>query len=378
VTFAIQELEARGKQGEHAVREFLRDRAFPIVEGTTVTFVHHGPASEVRLRHWIWGLASAQPFTRLPGTDLWFFRLELPEGSRMEYKLEIVRNGVPDLVLDPLNPNQAHDPYGANSVVYGTGYVVPDWTQPDPEARLGRLESHVLFSDVFQEPRPIKVYVPARFREERRYPLLILHDGSDFLRFTGFETVLDNLIHRLEIAPMIVAFIDSPRRLQEYADDERHARFLVDELVPLLEGRFPILPSASARGLAGASFGAVASLAAAWRRPGSFGNLFLLSGSFAFTDIGGHDRGPLFDPVVAFMNAFRKDPGRPAERVFVSCGIYESLIYYNRSLAPVLQATGMDVRYLEAKDSHNWENWRDRMRGGLSWLYPGPLWMVYE
>ena len=24
------------------------------------------------------------------------------------------------------------------------------------------------------------------------------------------------------------------------------------------------------------------------------------------------------------------------------------------------------------------ENWRDRLREGLSWLFPGPLWMVYE
>jgi len=29
-------------------------------------------------------------------------------------------------------------------------------------------------------------------------------------------------------------------------------------------------------------------------------------------------------------------------------------------------------------DSQDWENWRDRLREGLSWLFPGPLWMVYE
>ena len=34
--------------------------------------------------------------------------------------------------------------------------------------------------------------------------------------------------------------------------------------------------------------------------------------------------------------------------------------------------------YEEARDGHNWENWRDRLRSGLSWLFPGPLWMVYE
>ena len=56
--------------------------------------------------------------------------------------------------------------------------------------------------------------------------------------------------------------------------------------------------------------------------------------------------------------------------------MYESLIYENRSLVPLLQATGMDVRYVEARDGHNWENWRDRLREGLSWLFPGPLLLV--
>ena len=72
------------------------------------------------------------------------------------------------------------------------------------------------------------------------------------------------------------------------------------------------------------------------------------------------------------------EPERVSERVYVSCGIYESLIYENRSLVPLLQGTGMEVRYEEARDGHNWENWRDRLRAALSWLFPGPLWMVYE
>ena len=50
----------------------------------------------------------------------------------------------------------------------------------------------------------------------------------------------------------------------------------------------------------------------------------------------------------------------------------------NRSLVPLLQSTDMNVRYIEARDGHNWENWRDRLREGLSWLFPGPLWLVYE
>jgi enterochelin esterase family protein len=378
MALAIQELERKGDIEREDVREFLESGPFPRVEGRMVTIVLQGMADAVNLRHWIYGLPSSQPLSRIPGTDLWFLTLDLPEGSRMEYKLEVVSHGHSQLIRDPLNPHLAHDPYGANSVVHGAGYELPDWTQPDPEARNGTIEEFSIPSEAFGDERPVRLYVPARFREERRYPLLIVHDGTDFARFADLETVLDNLIHRNEIAPMVVAMVDPQQRLQEYADDERHGRFLATELVPHLEANYPIEEGASSRGLVGASFGAVAALSTAWRHPGFFGNLFLLSGSFAFTDIGDHDRGPLFDPVVDFVNSFRDNPGRPAERIYQCCGTYESLISYNRSMFPLLQSTGMEVRYNEARDGHDWENWRDRMREGLSWLYPGPLWVVYE
>jgi enterochelin esterase family protein len=375
---ALRELERAGAPAPAAIEAFLARHDFPLVEGTSVTFVWRGEADAVRLRHWIHGLSSSQPFVRIAGSDLWTLALELPAGSRVEYKIEVDEAGATRLLQDPLNPHLAHDPYGANSVVHASGYEEPEWTRHDPEARPGELQELLLASTVLGDVRRIGVYLPARFRTTRRYPLLVVHDGGDFLRFSSLQTVLDNLIHRLEIPPMVVVLLDPADRLREYGADARHGEFLTRELVPELEARFPLVPSPSARGLLGASFGAVAALSAAWRHPGAFGRLMLLSGSFAFTDIGDHDRGTVFDPVVDFVNAFRADPGRPAEQVFLACGIYEALIYYNRSLLPTLQSTGMDVRYVEARDGHNWENWRDRLREGLSWLFPGPLWMVYE
>ena len=227
--------------------------------------------------------------------------------------------------------------------------------------------------------RGMGVYLPARFRRNRRYPLLVVHDGHDYLRYAGLRAILDNLIHRLEIPDLIVALTSSPDRLLAYAADDRHARYLTDDLVPHLERVLPLESRPQGRALMGASFGAVAALAAAWRRPGFYGRLLLQSGSFAFADIGDRNhRGPLFDPIVQFVNKFRSRPVAVAEKVFVSCGIYESLIYENRSLVPMLQATGMDVRYVEARDGHNWENWRDRLRAGLTWLFPGPIGMIYE
>jgi len=281
-------------------------------------------------------------------------------------------------IEDPLNPQRARDPYGANSVAYGEGYETPEWTQPNAESRPGTLEEVWRPSPALGHDTRLTIYLPARFRRTRHYPLMIVHDGRDFLEYASLRTVLDNLIHRLEIPEMIVALSDPGQRLIEYADSAPHARFVAEELVPWLESRFPLAEGAANRCLMGASLGAVAALSTAARYPERFGQLLLESGSFAFTDIGESGRGGPFESVVSFINGFREAPKKVADRAFVSCGRYESLIVENRSMVPILQSTGMEVRYVEARDGHNWENWRDRLRDGLTWLYPGPMWMVYE
>jgi enterochelin esterase-like enzyme len=377
-TPAIQQFVASRPDGA-AVDAFLAGRRLPLIEGESVTFVWRGQADSVSLVHWVYGLESANALARVGGTDLWYLVLEIPPGSRVEYKYEIRRGAAQQWVEDPLNPHRARDPFGANSVLQGEGYQVPEWTRPDPLARPGACEPFRFESAALSGARQCHVYLPARFRRTRLYPLLVVHDGSDYLRYAGMKTVLDNLIHRLEIPDLIAVFTDSPDRLREYANDAAHARFLTEELVPSMEQRFPLLARPRARCLMGASFGGVAALAAAWRTPGFWGRLLLQSGSFAFTDVGRRNRrGPLFDRVVEFMNDYRNIPTAVSERVFVSCGVYESLIYENRSLVPMLEKTGMQVRFVESRDGHNWENWRDRLREGLSWLFPGPLMMIYE
>ncbi len=361
MTLAISALLAEGGLPAARIDSFLAGHNAPIVEGRTVTFLYRGEADAVFLQHWIFGLTSAQPFTQVVGTDLWYLTQEIPVRSRVEYKLEVQRGDFSRLIRDPLNSQLAHDPFGANSVCQGAEYQIPDWISPDPEARPGALERHRVSSTALGGSQELQVYLPARFRSSRRYPLLIVHDGSDYLHFSALKTVLDNLIHRLEVAPMIVALTQSRQRLRDYAATSITAGFSPKSCVPALEVRYPLQKGPASRGL-------MARASAAWRRSprrapsGAFGRLLLQSGSFAFTDIGPSRRGPAFEPVVEFVNGFRDAPTRISERVFVSCGVYESLIYENRSLVPILQSTGMDVRYVEAFDGHNWENWRDRLR----------------
>ena len=376
---AINTLKDLQPVSSEAIDQFLAQHEIPVVEGDRATFLFRGEADAVSLSHWIVGLPSQIPLRRLHGTDLWYVVIDLPASSRVEYKLEVRRGGSTELLDDPLNPKLSYNPMGQNSVVFASGYEAPDWTFEDPDARPGSLTHLTLPSRALKRDASVAVYLPARFRRSGRYPLLVVHDGSDFLQYAAAKTVLDNLIHRLDVGEVVVAFTDPGDRLTEYADHPPHARWLTKELVPHLEAEFPLLARPSGRCLMGSSFGAVASLSTANRHPGFYGSLLLESGSFVFTDIGNdHGGGAVFDPVVKFVNAFRGRPRRVVDRAFVTCGVYEPLIVRNRSLVPVLRETGMDVRYIEARDGHNWVNWRDRLRDGLSWIFPGPHKLYYE
>jgi enterochelin esterase-like enzyme len=376
---AINRLRDRRPTDPAVIDRFLARHEVPIVEGAHCTFLYRGEADEVFLIHRIFGLPDHLPLRRLHSTDLWYVGLELPAGSRVEYQLEVVRGGQRERINDPLNPRLAHSPLGSSSVCYASGYETPDWTVFDPEARPGSLVDLVVPSRALRRDCAVTLYLPARFRRTARYPLLIVHDGGDYLKYAAAKTVLDNLIHRLDVAELVAAFTYPGDRLAEYANSAAHARYLTAELLPRLAAELPLAGGASGRCLMGSSFGAVASLSTAYRYPETYGSLLLQSGSFVFTDIGrAHGGGAPFEPVVRFMNRYRAAPRRVADRVFVSCGVYEPLIVPNRSMVPVFEAAGMAVRYVEARDGHSWEDWRDRLRAALSWIFPGPQKFFYE
>jgi enterochelin esterase-like enzyme len=376
---AINRLRERRPLDSGTVDRFLARHEVPIVEGARCTFLYRGEADEVFVVHRIFGLPDHLPMRRLRGTDLWYAVLELPFGSRVEYQLEVVRGGQRSRLNDPLNPRLARSPVGDSSVCYAYGHVIPDWTLFDPEARPGSLVDMMVPSRALRRDARVTLYLPARFRRSAQYPLLIVHDGGDFLGFADAKTVLDNLIHRLDMAEIVAAFTYPGDRLAEYANSAAHARYLTAELLPRLEAEFPLVGRPGGRCLMGSSFGAVASLSTAYRYPEVYGSLLLQSGSFVFTDIGNnHGGGPAFEPVVRFINRYRAAPRRVADRLFVSCGVYEPLIIPNRSMVPVFESAGMTVRYVEARDGHSWENWRDRLRAGLSWIFPGPQKFYYE
>ncbi|SOC58434.1 alpha/beta hydrolase [Ornithinimicrobium cerasi] len=379
---AINLLRERDQLTGEAVDQFLSEHTVPIVEGSRCTFLYRGDVDAVAVRHRIVNQPQHVPMKRLDvvdGATLWYVTIELPAQSRVEYQVEVRVGAAIETFNDPLNPHVAHSPMGSSSVLQAAGYETPSWVLPQEDARPGELVDLQFHSKALRRTTHSQVYLPARFRRSSQYPLLVVHDGAEYITYAAMKTVLDNLIHNLDMAETIVVFSNPGDRLKEYPNHASHSRHVATELVPAVESRLPVIPRADSRCLMGASFGAVAALSTAHRNPEMFGNLFLQSGSFVFTDIGSdHGGGPAFDPVVKFVNRYRAKPRKLADRMFITCGVYEPLIVPNRSMVPVFESTGAQVRYVESRDGHSWENWRDRLRDGLSWIFPGPQKFVYE
>jgi enterochelin esterase-like enzyme len=348
--------------------------AFPIVDDDGCTFAFRGPAISVRLVHFGVGLPGDLCFALvdeergcegLGGAEEWWaLTLAMPHGSRLEYKLEVVDSFGTRLIEDPLNPTTASHPFGANSVCEAAGYATPDWAVAREDVPRGSMHDVSLQSAALGRAAVASVYLPAGYAgdQDRCCPLVIVHDGPDYLSFAAASTVIDNLIHRAVLPPIVVAFVHPGERLVEFADDPRHHQYLTNELLPQLETDFAAGGEPAKRCLVGASFGAVASLSAGAHAPHTFGRLLLQSGSFAGAGVGCWPRPePLWRPIKQFVRRFIGNPAAVAERVYVTCGVYESLICENRGLVPVLESTGIDVTFDESLDGHNWASWRDRL-----------------
>jgi enterochelin esterase family protein len=139
---------------------------------------------------------------------------------------------------------------------------------------------------------PVTLYLPARFRRTVAYPLLVVHDGGDFLQYAAAKTVLDNLdppAGRRRARRGVRAAGRPARRVRR-----THPHTPASSPGSCCRGwsrELPLVGGRSGRCLLGSSFGAVAALSAGLPRADTYGALALMSGSFVFTDIAGADHG---------------------------------------------------------------------------------------
>jgi enterochelin esterase family protein len=342
-------------------RQFLVDSFLTVVPGypyieadTLVHYLYTGNADEVAVsgdaNNWS---ATASPLRRLSTTSLWYRSERYEADARLDYKFIVDKNWI----LDPRNPLTISGGYGPNSELRMPAYVPPPEIQPQQHIATGSVIDTQFTSNTLQNTRDARIYLPAGYDQStQRYPVVLFHDGPDYLSLARAATILDNLIHERRIPPCIAVFLPPVERSEEYAGSRRDAfaAFVVDVVMAAVDRSYRTRSDPAARAVMGSSNGGNIALYTAMRYPDCFGNAGAQSSNI-ISDI--HE-------------SFRDGPLLPL-RLYLDLGTYDIplLLPLVRSFVPVLDDRGYDYLYQEHHEGHSWGNWRGHIDDALEFFF---------
>jgi gluconolactonase len=291
-----------------------------------------------------------------------------------------------------------------SAVLHSQDYKLGPDSQPHDGVPKGALTKFVLApgKDYPGTPHNCVLYVPAQYDASKPTPFMIFLDGSQALGDSmRVPVVLDNLIAKHDLPPMIAIFVDPGilpvvsdpshpdiaqnryNRIYEYDSlTPRFSDFLLSELIPEVAKTYNLSKNPDDRGLSGVSTGAVGAFAAAWNRPNQFHRVLSLIGTYvAFK---GADTLPALvrrtepKPIRIFMQDGSADHIAPAEPYGTSFA--GSWPINNQVMYEALEFAGYDVKLVMGTDGHSTKQGGAILPDALRWLwkdYPAPV-VVHE
>jgi sugar lactone lactonase YvrE/enterochelin esterase-like enzyme len=225
--------------------------------------------------------------------------------------------------------------------------------------------------------RDYAVYVPAQYDGKKPAALMVFQDGISYLKIVPIA--FDNLIHAgdmpitigLFVNPGVVPELDESslaryNRSFEYdATDDRYARFLLEEMIPLALGELNITKDPNLRSLCGSSSGGIAAFVAAWNRPDQFRRIYTTVGTYVGLR-GGNEL-----PVLV-----RKTEPKPL-RIFLQDGRNDLDIYCgswwvaNQDMLSSLTWAGYEVNHEWGEGGHNRKHGNAIFPDVMRWLWKG-------
>lgn len=245
---------------------------------------------------------------------------------------------------------------------------------PAGEIRRGIFKDSAIFPGT---TRDYAVYVPAQYDGKKPAALMVFQDGISYLKIVSIA--FDNLINAgdmpitigLFVNPGVVPELDESslaryNRSFEYdATDDRYARFLLEEMIPMALGELNITKDPNLRSLCGSSSGGIAAFVAAWNRPDQFRRIYTTVGTFVGLR-GGNEL-----PVLV-----RKTEPKPL-RIFLQDGRNDLDIYCgswwvaNQDMLSSLTWAGYEVNHEWGEGGHNRKHGNAIFPDVMRWLWKG-------
>ncbi|MGV3615485.1 MAG: alpha/beta hydrolase [Fimbriimonas sp.] len=299
------------------------------------------------------------PLKRLKGTDLFAAATKLPEGTAMQWVLQL--DGKP---LG--NPRQLE------------AYPV----HPDMRPHAGVLKGQMIQqtpwkSQIFEgTTRDWWLYVPAQYRPDQPAAVMVFQDGQWAKGYA--QNALDNLIAKGDMPVTIGIFLvpgtradgGSNRNFEYDSLGDRYARFLLEEILPDVGKRYNLRQDAAGRAIAGNSSGGICAFNVAWERPNEFGKVLSAIGSY--TNLAPGQNGSAGGHI--FPSLIRKLDRKPI-RVFLQDGEndvdnqFGSWWLANLQMDRALAFKGYDYRFVPGKGFHSDAHLRAILPDALRWLW---------
>jgi len=327
---------------------------FPLTIENDCIFVFRGSAQRIIVTgdHTQWS-QRGDTMQRIAGTDLHYVKKTFPADARLDYKLI---NGT-NWILDPRNPLTCPGGFGPNSELRMPAY--PD--QPElignADIQRGTIFDTTFRSSALNNSRAIKVYLPPGYSQALQYPVILFHDGIDYVNLAKAPAIIDRLIAMNRIRPIIAVFVPAVNRTPEYAGNSivQFEKFISEEIMNWVDGRFSTIRNPEYRAVAGASNGGNISLYCALKSPQVFAKVAAQSSNV----------------INSIMTGYDVYPSLPIS-VYADIGNYDipQLIPMVKQFKQVLDKRGYIHKYKEINEGHSWGNWKAHMNEYLEFFFP--------
>jgi len=291
--------------------------------------------------------------TRIEGTEWSYLEASIYTNARAEYVLL----SATEAVADPKNPRTVTAFAGPRSEVRMPQWVAQPEIDETAEVPSGTVVGEAVASKALGSPRRVWFYTPPGYEASQDwYPVLYVLDGGNYVERMRTPTILDRLIARKAIPPVVAVFVEPADRQEEYSRNVRWRAFMATELVPLVDKRFRTFPAPEKRLVLGSSLSAYGAVDLAVEYPMVFGLCAALAP-------------PAQTPTV-ITNQAKGQQAIRAVRFFVLAGTYDSMAMGGRKLRTALDIGTGAVTYVEVPEGHSIETFRGHLDEAINALLP--------
>lgn len=288
---------------------------------------------------------------RIEGTDWSYLEASVYTNARAEYVLLFPT----EAVADPLNPRTVNAFAGPRSELRMPQWVAQPEVDDAAEVASGTVTGEAVPSKALGGSRRVWFYTPPGYESSQDwYPVLYVLDGANYVERMRTPTILDRLIARKAIPPVVAVFVEPAERREEYSRNAPWRAFMATELVPLVDKRFRTYPAPEKRVLLGSSLSAYGAVDLAVEYPAVFGLCAALA--------------PPAQTTTVITNQAKGRDAVRAVRFFVLAGTYDSTAIGGRRLRTALDTGTGAVTYIEVPEGHSTETFRGHIDDALKAL----------